>query len=219
MRRRVIPHRCRTTNRFNTQSNGIPNRKGCRRANGMNGECADRTLRIAHLRNRLPAGIKYLPRVTNLSSALGVERGAPNNQLPLFAGRQRRNLDTVAKESQDRTLGVELFVADEFCLADASQDLFVEGGRHGDLRKGSLLAAAAALALLRKGTFETGTVNGNATFRCELNGEIDWEAIRIVQLKGNLATERWTCGWQVISTTANDALPCPEFGERITEQA
>ena len=52
----------------------------------MHGECADWTLRIADLSEELATGIEDLPRIAHLSTALGVERGAANNQLTLLAG-------------------------------------------------------------------------------------------------------------------------------------
>ena len=45
----------------------------------MNGECANWALRIAHLSEQLPARVKDLPRITNLSAALRIERGATND--------------------------------------------------------------------------------------------------------------------------------------------
>ena len=112
-----------------------------------------------------------------------------------------------------------MLVADKLCLAHTSQDLFIERGRHGNLRKGGLLATAAAFALFGKGALETGTINGDTALSGEFNGEIDREAVGVMQLEGDLATEGRTCGWQIIGATANDALPCAEFGERIAEQA
>uniref|UniRef100_UPI00404A32DC hypothetical protein n=1 Tax=Candidatus Limnocylindrus sp. TaxID=2802978 RepID=UPI00404A32DC len=41
-----------------------------------------------------------------------------------------------------------MLVADKPCLAHTTQDLFIEGGGHGDLGKRGLLATAATLALL-----------------------------------------------------------------------
>ena len=138
--------------------------------------------------------------------------------MPLIAGRQRRNLGAVAKEPHDGAFGFKLLVADELGLAHSAQDLFVEGGRYGDLRKGGLLATTAALALLRKSALETGTVDGDTALSGELNGEIDREAVRVVQLERNLATKRWACRWQIIRSTAHDALPCTKFDERIAEK-
>lgn len=66
----------------------------------MNGECANWALCVAHLGEELPVDIEDLPRIAHLPAALGIERGAPNNQLPLFARCERRNLDTVAEEPQ-----------------------------------------------------------------------------------------------------------------------
>ena len=111
-----------------------------------------------------------------------------------------------------------MFVADELRFVHTSQDLFIEGGRHGDLRKGGLLTAATAFTLLGKGALKTGTVNGDAALSGEFNGEIDREAVRIVQLEGNLATERWASGWKIIGATPHDTLPRPEFAECIAEQ-
>ena len=53
----------------------------------MNGQCANWTLRIADLREELPTRIKDLPRIANLPAALGLERGAPNNELTILARR------------------------------------------------------------------------------------------------------------------------------------
>jgi hypothetical protein len=185
----------------------------------MHGECANGTLRIANLGEQLSAYIQDLPRVAHLSAALGVERGASYNQLTRLALGQRRDLRTVAKETHDGALGVKVLVADELCLTHTPQDLFIESGCHGDLRKGGLLATAAALALLRKGALKAGAVNGDPALGSEFDGQVDRESIRIVQLEGNLTAERWTSGWQIIGTTANNALPCPKVGERVTEQA
>lgn len=82
----------------------------------MNGERANGALRIAHLGEDLPARVKDLPRIANLSAALRIERGATNDQLPLVACRQRSDFGAVTKKSQDCALSVELFVTDELCL-------------------------------------------------------------------------------------------------------
>jgi hypothetical protein len=185
----------------------------------MNGERANWALRIAHLGGDLPARVKDLPSITNLSAALRIERGATNDQLPLVACRQRSGLGAVTEESHNCALSVELFVTDELCLPHTSEDLFIEGGRHGDLRKGGLLTAATAFALFGKGALKTGTVNGDAALSGEFNGEIDREAVGVVQLEGNLATEGWASGWKIIGATPHDTLPRPEFAECIAEQA
>jgi hypothetical protein len=184
----------------------------------MNGECANWALRIAHLGEDLPARVKDLPRITNLSAALRIERGATNDQLPLVACRQRGDFGAVTKESHNCALSVKLFIADELRFAHTPEDLFIERGSHGDLRKGGLLATAAALALFGKGALKTGTVNGDPALSGKLNGQINWEAVRIVQLEGNLATERWASGWKIIGATPHDTLPRPEFAECIAEQ-
>jgi hypothetical protein len=184
----------------------------------MNRECTNWTLRIAHLGEELPVGIKDLPCIAHLPAALGIERGASSNQLPLFARRERRNLDTVAKEPQDRALRFKVLVADKLCLAHTTQNLFIEGGGHGDLGKRGLLAAAATLALLSEGALKASTVNGNTALSGEFNGEINRKPVRIVQLEGNLATEGWASGWKIIGATPHDTLPRPEFAECIAEQ-
>ena len=184
----------------------------------MNGECANRALCVAHLGDELPARVKDLPRIANLSAALGIERGAVNDQLPLVACRQRGNFGAVTKEPHDCAFSVELFVADELRLAHTPQDLFIERGGHSNLRKGGLLAAAAAFALLSKGALKTGTIDGDTALSGKLNGEVNREPVGVVQLEGDLTSKRWTSGWQIVGATPNHALPCSKFGKRIAEQ-
>jgi hypothetical protein len=215
----VVAHRGGATYWLDTHGNTIAHLQGRRNADRMHSECANWALCVAHLSEELPARVKDLPRIANLSAALGIERGATNDQLPLVACRQRSEFGAVTKEPNDSALSFELFVTDELRLAHTPQDLFIERGGHGDLRKGGLLAAAAAFALFSKGALKTGTVNGDAALSGEFNGEIDWEAVGVVQLEGDLATERWACGWQIVGATTNDALPCAKFGKRIAEQA
>ena len=214
----MVAHRGRTTHRLDAHGDRISHLEGCRGANGMNGERANWALRITHLGEDFPAGIEDLPRIAHLSAALRIERGATNDQLPLVACRQRGNFGAVTKEPQDCALSVELFVADELRLPYTPEDLFIEGGSHGDLRKGGLLAAATAFALFGKGALKTSTVNGDTALSGELNGQINWEAVGVVQLEGNLATEGWASGWKIIGATPHDTLPRPEFAECIAEQ-
>jgi hypothetical protein len=214
----MVTHRGGATHRLDAHGDGISHLEGCRGANGMNGERTNWTLRIAHLGEDLPARVKDLSRITNLSAALRIERGATNDQLPLIACRQRSDFGAVTKKSQDCALSVKLFVADELRLTYTPEDLFIEGGGHGDLRKSGLLAAAATLALLSEGALKAGTVDGNTALSGEFNGEINRKPVRIVQLEGNLATEGWASGRKIIGATPHDALPCPEFGECIAEQ-
>jgi hypothetical protein len=217
--RRVVAHRGGTAHRLYSQSDGISHLEGCGGTNGMHSERTNWALRIAHLGGDLPAHVKDLPRIANLSAALRIKRGATNDQLPLVACRQRSDFSTFTKEPHDCALSVKLFIADELRLTYTTEDLFIEGGGHGDLSKRGLHATAATLALLSEGALKASTVNGDTALSGELNGEINRKPVRIVQLEGNLATERWASGWKIIGATANDALPCAEFGERITEQA
>jgi hypothetical protein len=83
----VVAHRGGATHRINAQGDGVTHLKGRRSANRMNGKCANWTLRIADLSEQLPAGIEDLSRIADLSAALGVERGAPNNELTILARR------------------------------------------------------------------------------------------------------------------------------------
>jgi hypothetical protein len=83
----VVAHRGGATRRINAQGDGVTHLEGRRSANRMHGECADWTLRIADLSEQLSTRIKGLSCIAHLSAALGVERGAPNNQLALLAGR------------------------------------------------------------------------------------------------------------------------------------
>ena len=138
--------------------------------------------------------------------------------MPLVACRQRSDLGAVKKEPHDCALSVELFVTDELRFAHTTEDLFIEGGGHGDLRKGGLLAAATAFALFGKGALKTGAINGDPALSGKLNGQINWEAVGVVQLEGNLATEGWASGWKIIGATPHDTLPRPEFAECIAEQ-
>ena len=195
MRCRVVAHRGGASHRIHAHGDSVADLNGSCGLNSVNRECANGALRIAYFSEERPVGIENLPRVTNLSAALGVERCAAHNQLPRFTSRQRRNLGTVAKEPQDGAIRFKLLVADELGLAHSAQDLFVEGGRDGDLGKGGLLATSAALALFSKGDLETSPVNSDTTLRGEFNGEINREAVGVVQLERNLATERWACRW------------------------
>ena len=138
--------------------------------------------------------------------------------MPLVASRQRSDFGAVTKEPHDCALSVKLFIADELRLTYTTENLFIEGGGHGDLRKGGLLATATAFTLLGKGALKTGTVNGDTALSGELNGQINWEAVGVVQLEGNLATEGWASGWKIIGATPHDTLPRPEFAECIAEQ-
>ena len=85
--RRMVAHRGGATHRINTHCDGAPHLERRRSANRMHGECANWTLRVADLSEEFSAGIKDLPRIANLPAALGVERGAPNNELTILARR------------------------------------------------------------------------------------------------------------------------------------
>ena len=83
----MVAHRGGATHRINAHGDGAPHLEGRGGANRMHGECANWALRIADLSEELPTRIEDLPRITDLPAALGVERGAPNNELTILARR------------------------------------------------------------------------------------------------------------------------------------
>jgi hypothetical protein len=83
----MVTHRGGATHRIYAHGDGITHLEGRGGANRMHGECANWALRIADLSEQLPASIQDLTRIAHLPAALRVERGAPNNELTIFARR------------------------------------------------------------------------------------------------------------------------------------
>ncbi len=68
-------------------------------------------------------------------------------------------------------------------------------------------ARAAALALLGEGGLEARAVDRDPVLGGQLHGQVDREAVGVVELERDRAVERRGIGRQVLGATADDAAP------------
>ncbi len=83
----------------------------------------------------------------------------------------------------------------------------------------ALVCDAAALALLREGVLEAGQVRPHAVLGRQLDGEVDREAVRVVEPERHLAREDGRVGREVVRLAADDAGLRRQRDERLLEEA
>ena len=160
----------------------------------MDDEAIDRLLDVPHLDERT-VGRADPPVVGKLPAGLGVERGAVEDQLDLVAGARGLDELTVVDEPPDAGLGDHLVVAGELDLStELVRQLAVDG--HVAVRHLLRLGVGlGAVALLGHEPPEPGLVDVEALLGRHLEGEVDREAVGVVQLERLGAAERARARW------------------------
>ena len=186
-------------------------------------------LHVVDVEQRRPIGRPQHAGVRDLATALRVERrpvqhdlragGGSRSQLDLGHRLERLVLDAVAQDGHDAAVGGGRLVAQELRGRGARQDLAV--ARRGEVRLGEsgLRMRAAALPLLGEGVLEAGQVRPDAVLRRELDGQVDREAVRVVEPERHLAREDGRVGRKGLRLAADDARLRRQRDERLLEQA
>ena len=184
----------------------------------MDDQPADRLLGVAH-REQLAATAQFAQDalVADLAATLGVEGRPVEDDLGLAVAGQLVELDAVADDRDDATLGRGRLVAEEARVAGAPLDRAVQRGLLGLARELGLRARPAPLALLGEGALEAVAVDANAVLRRELDRQVDREAVRVVEAEGDLAGQHGRVGREVLGTAPDDALRAGQPGERLLE--
>ena len=120
------------------------------------------------------------------SERLGAASGA---QLHVAAGLQLLVLDAVAHDGHDASWRRRRLVAQEGAVADPPRDAAEERRQLGLAGEVLARARAAALALPLEGGLEAVPVDADAVLGRELDGQVDGEAVRVVEPEGGLAVE------------------------------
>ncbi len=153
----------------------------------MDVDARDRLLAVADLDHGTgvdadPAG------VADLAAALGVERGAVQDDLDLVALGGGRGGGAVDEDADDRRLALGVAVADELGLADLVGDRPVGAGA-GVAGLLGLGVGLGALPLLLHQAPEAVLVHGKALLGGHLQGEVDREAPGVVEQERLVAGE------------------------------
>ena len=145
--------------------------------------------------------------VADLPAAFRVERRAVEHDLGRAVPGQLVELHAVADDRHDATLGGRRLVAEELGVAGATLDGAVQRSQLGVPGQIGLLARTASLALLREGVLRTRRRStANAVLRGELDGQVDREAVGVVEPEGDVAVEDGGIGRQVLRPAPDDAL-------------
>ena len=148
-------------------------------------DARDRLLAVADLDDG--AGVEPDPAgVADLAAALGVERGAVEDDLDLVALGGGGRGDTVDEDADDRGLALGVGVADELGRAGGVGDLAV-GAEVGVAGLLGLGVGLGAVPLLLHQAAEAVLVHGEALFGGHLQGEVDREAPGVVEQEGLVA--------------------------------
>ena len=184
----------------------------------MDDEAADRLLRVGDLEQDAPAArLADLALVADLAAALGVEGRAIEDDLGLAAAGQVAVLRPVAHDRDDAALGGRRLVAEELGVAGPRLDGAVQGSQLGMLRQLGLPAGARAVALFGQGALEPGSVDADAVLGGELDGEVDREAVGVVEPEREVAIELRGVARQVLGAPPDDPLGRRERGEGLVE--
>ena len=184
----------------------------------MDDEAAGRALGVLHgEERRAAAGLRELAAVADLAAALGVERRPVQDHLGLAVAGQLVVGDAVADDRDDGRLGRRRLVAEEGRVAGAPEDRLVERQQLGVAGQLGLAAAAAPLALLGEGGLEARPVDAHAVLGRQLDRQVDREAVRVVELEGDVAGEDRGVGRDVLGPPADDPLGVRERDERLLE--
>ena len=154
----------------------------------MDDQAAERLLRVGH-REQLAAAARLAQDalVADLAAALGVERRPVEDDLGLAVAGQLVELHPVADDRDDAALGGRRLVAEEPRVAAAALDRAVQRGLLGVARQLGLRPGAAPLALLGEGALEPVAIDGDAVLGGELDGQVDREAVRVVEPERDVA--------------------------------
>ena len=150
-------------------------------------------LRVEHL--HVPVTDAHAPLVGQLATGLGVERCATQDDLDVLAGHCAFDGDAVADQAHDRGLCRHGGVADELRRAGRGQDGVV-GRKVGRLALLLPCVLPGPVTLLGHQPPEAFVVDRQPVLGSHLQGEVDREAMRVVQLEGN--GPRHTTGGQFL---------------------
>ena len=186
----VVAHRRRAPDRVHDRLDRLPDPQPAVERAAMDMQAADRLLRVGH-GEQLAAPTRFADHalVADLAAALGIERRRVEDDLGLAQPGQLVELDPVTHDRDHATLGRGRLVAEEAGVAGAGLDRLVERAELGLLRELGLLSGAAPLALLGERPVEALAIEPHAVFRGQLDGQVDREAIRVVEPERDVARQ------------------------------
>ena len=135
------------------------------------------------LRPRRAAGDKSC--IADLPARLAVERGPVEGQLAFLAGGDRLRALSADQDRLQRRLGGDRLVSEELVLAQLGGERLVRVGHRGLARAGE----RAACALLLHQLLERVDVHRGAALGGDHLGEIEREAVGVVQLEGQVSAD------------------------------
>ena len=184
----VVAHRRRAPDRVDDRLDRLPDPEPAVERAAVDVQAADRLLRVGH-GEQLAAATRFADHalVADLAAALGIERRRVEDDLGLAHPGQLVELDPVAHDRDHATLGGGRLVAEEAGVAGAALDGLVERAQLGVLRELGLLPGAAPLALLGERAIEALAIEPNPALRGQLHGQVDREAIRVVEPERDVA--------------------------------
>ena len=173
----------------------------------MDDQAADRLLGVGD-REQLAAATRLAEDavVADLAAALGIERRPVEDDLGLAVAGQLVELHAVADDRDDPALRRRRLVAEERRVADARLDGAVQRGQLGVLRELGLRAGPRALALFGQGDVEPVAIDPDAVLGGELDGQVDREAVRVVELERDVAGQDRRIGGQRVRLSTDDGV-------------
>ncbi len=190
-------------------------------------EAGHRSLGVLDAEEDRAVGVPQHTPVTDLSATLGVEGrlvehdagcgrgvGVPLGIGPRF---QLLVLGGVAHDGADAAAGGRGLVPAEGAVAESSRDAVEERRLLGLAGEVELLARPAALTLLLQRDLEAVAVDAHAVLRRQLDGQVDGEAVGVVQPEGGVAVEHGRVHGHVFGSPAHHPVRGGERDERFLE--
>ncbi len=166
--------------------------------------------------------------IADLAAALGVERGAVQDdlrcsagldpELHLGLGLELLVLGPIAEDRDDFRLRARRLVPDELGVARAPPDRLVERRSLDGASLVRLRPGATSVALLGEGNVEPGSIDLHPVLGRQLDGQVDREAVGVVELERDVARKERRVVREVLGLLPDLSLRRGQRDERLLEQ-
>ena len=209
VRRRVIAHRVRPPFRIHDRVQCLPDPEPSVEGAAQDDQPADGLLGV-HDREEFAPATRFAQDavIPDLATTLGVERGSIQDDLRIAVTGQLVELHPVTEDRHDLALGGGHLVAEERRVPGPTVDGAVERHQLGVLRELGLRAGSAAVALFGESSLEAVALDLDAVLGGELDGQVDREPVRVMELERHRTGKSRRAGGQILRPPADHPWLC-----------